>query len=179
MKEEGRLIFEQMSSLFERLWSQFMLALLIAVLVTLAFLLSSQWNTSDAFVTNLVTVNSLLIASVAFLANFVIEGTRYREFVKRVEEHYWEAMKEKKRLEAGAAGQIHSWNITFLILLPAIAMVPFFISVILALGALVTSGGERSALSGLALWLMLWSFLSIMFSLWKIAIRYREIIKSL
>jgi hypothetical protein len=175
-KEEGRLIFEQFFGFFGQLATEILYALLISIAITAAFIIA-QWNVSDTFVTNLVTVNSILIAAVGLLANFIVQGTRFNEFVKHTEEAYWDAT-EKGSPNRERLAQIHGWNMTLFIVLPAIAAFPFFISVILALGALVTSDLVRLVLTTSAFFLMLWSFLSILFCFWKFAILMRQYIKS-
>lgn len=177
MKGESRLILEQLSDFFGRLATEILFALVISFAITLAFIMA-QWNASDTFVTNLVTVNSLLIAAVGLLANFIVQGTRFHELVKRTEQAYWDAQRKEDNLNRAILAEAHGWNMTLFIMLPAIASFPFFISVILSLGALVTSGGVRLVLTALAFFLMLWSFLSILFCFWKITISMRQYIKS-
>jgi hypothetical protein len=63
-------------------------------------------------------------------------------------------------------------------LLPIVAILPFFVSAILALGALVASNTLRSLLTAYSLWLMLWAFLSIPFAIWKLTIIQRRKIQT-
>jgi hypothetical protein len=148
------------------------LAFAASTLVTLVyFLFGTPSSTSDSFITNLVTVNSILIAAVGLLAPFIAEGSRFLRFVKEVEKSYWNS---PNPIDKAFKAAIHRRNVTYLMLIPFLAVFPFFVSVMLALGAMVSLGMARSLLAGTAFWLMLGTFTSIMFALWKLTLSQRR-----
>jgi len=173
-RSEGRIVLSELLWFFGLIRSEIATALVVSIAVTLVFILA-RCRFSDSFITNLITVNSILIAATGLLAPFVAQGSRFIGFVEKVEADYWGA---KNAAEKGFKAQLLSRSVGYLTLLPLLAIFPFFASVILALGALIARGNIRLTLTASAFWLMLWCFLSIVSAIWKLTLKQRRTIKS-
>jgi len=120
----------------------------------------------SAFLTGLVTFDGLLIASVAFIGQYAYKASEIEGFEN-----------EAKRL--GNEKQGDPWAEFFsklflarrkkfiLALVPIFVIMPFFMSAILSLSAMLFSGPKRLLLAAWAFWITLVWFLSIVWLLWR------------
>lgn len=124
---------------------------------------------SDAFLGNLVTLDSIVIAALSFSIPTLVRAARIDELKEQA---------DKIRKDNPQLDEINDKNVTVIlsnsalltVLPPIIAVVPFFVSAVLALLGMFSCGFLRLFLSGMAFWLMLGSFGTLILITWRIGV---------
>lgn len=139
-------------------------ALVLATLATFA-VFKIRRHMSETFLSDLVNLNAILVAAMAFLIPNFLQTSKLNEFAEKL----WKSVIDPNTdpINKSYQRKFLAKALYILLVTPLIGIIPFFFSAIVALVA--TLGYQRVLLGEVAFWVMLFFFLLITMVYWKLA----------
>ncbi len=148
-------------------------ALILATATTLVIFNVTQ-SIPASFLSDLVNLNAILVAATAFLIPHGFQASKLNNFA----EDLWKSIKNPATPEIDKTLQrkFLAKTLYIFIVVPLVVVLPFFVSAVIALVAIL--GYQMVILAEISFWVMLFFFLVIVIVLWQIAVFVRTILST-